>query len=218
MNYKPTILIATHNRYEITKRLINKLFGDNSSIQIVIVVTDFNEYRQFKSLMLDNLHILKVPNHPLGTKWQFGVSHARKIGANPLIILGSDDELNSKFVSNAVKKIEEGYHFIGLRRYWIKHKGKKYLVDYKPVMPLGGGRVYSATLLDRMRWKVFESKDRKLDDYGWNQVVRIGARTILISDIEKAGMEITAIKGDWPMMNPFDPNHKNLTILKECAE
>lgn len=218
MNYKPTILIATHNRYEITKQLVKKLFEDNENIQVVLVVSDFIEFGQFKSLMLDNLHLIKIPNNPLGAKWQYGVNQAKKLGANPLIIVGSDDVLNKEFVANAIKYLHDGYHFIGLRRYWVKHKGKRYLIDYKPIMPLGGGRVYSANLLDRMRWKVFQAKERRLDDYGWEQVVKIGARTILISDIEKAGMEITAIKGDWPMMNPFDATHKNLTIIKECVE
>lgn len=218
MHYKPTILIATHERVEITTGLINKLFADHASIQIVLVVSSITEFHHFKKNQPGDLHVIKAPNSPLGAKWQFGVTHAQKICANPLIILGSDDELNKDFVKNALKLLDDGYHFIGLRRYWVKHKGNKYLIDYRPVMPLGGGRVYSAKLLDSMRWKLFESKNRRLDDYGWNQVVRIGARTILISDIERAGMEITAIKGDWPMLNPFDKNHKNLNILKVCAE
>lgn len=214
--YKPTIVIATHHRVEITNQLIKQLLADNQDIQIVLVVSELNEFHTFRSAGESKLHVLKFTNYPLGSKWQHGVTYARRIGANPVIILGSDDTLNKQFIPNALKYLQEGYHFIGLKRYWVKHNDKRYLIDYKPVMPLGGGRVYSAQLLDRIQWKLFQPKDRQLDDYGWNQVVKIGARAIMIRDIQKAGMEITAIKGDWKMMNPFDPNHKNLSIV--CVE
>jgi hypothetical protein len=214
--YKPTVVIATHQRVELTNSLIKRLLADNENIQIVLVVSELNEFHTFRSSIEPRLHVLKFTNYPLGAKWQHGVNHARKLGANPLIILGSDDKMNKDFIPNALKYLEEGYHFIGLKRYWVEHQNNKYLVDYKPVMPIGGGRVYSAKFLDLIQWKLFEAKDRQLDDFGWKQVVKTGARAIMVRDIQKAKLEITAIKGDWKMMNPFDPNHKNLSIV--CVE
>lgn len=213
---KPTVVIATHHRVEITINLINKLFTDYDKVNVIVVTSQLNEFHAFKKLEYENLHVVKYTNWPLGQKWQQGVNYAKKIGADPVIILGSDDELNPEFIPNALEYLKE-YHFIGLKRYWVKHEGKRYLIDYKPVQPLGGGRVYSKRLLDSIGWKLFKNLDRKLDDFGWEQVVKSKARFLLVQNIEKVKMEITAVKGDWPMLNPFDPNHKNLSVIK-CVE
>lgn len=215
----PAIVIASHRRQEITEKLVRELFSQ-ADIYVILVVSDLNEYNHFKQINQPNFRIIKFANNPLGAKWQRGVDEARKLNATSVIILGSDDKLNNQFVEQANKYISQGFHFIGLKRYYIIHKGFKYLIDYKPVMPLGGGRVYSAKLLDNIGWKLFVNKDKQLDDYGWERVQKSGARMLLIKDILKAQMIITAMKGDWPMLNKFDPNHRNLTIIKKelCAE
>lgn len=159
-------------------------------------------------------------NRPLGGKWQQGINVAKSIKADPVIILGSDDTINPEFITNAIKLLNQGYHFIGLRRYQVLHNKTLYQFDYKPIMPLGGGRVYSAELLNSIKWQLFEQKDKHLDDFGWKQVIKSKKHALLVTDIERNGLYITAIKGQWVMLNPFNPKHPNLKLVKKtpCAE
>ncbi len=84
-------------------------------------------------------------------------------------------------------------------------------------MPIGGGRIYSAKLLDDINWKLFApNKNRKLDDDGWNYTLKSNRKILLVSDIEGNGLVVTANKGSWPMMNPFNPYHPNISVV--CVE
>lgn len=213
----PTIVIATHKRVELTTGLINNIFQNQPLTNVVLVVSDHKEIVHFQKIENKLLHIVKAENKPLGLKWQKGVDYARQIKSNPVIILGSDDELGKDFVVNACNKIREGYHFIGLRRFKVKSNKKLYTIDYKPAMPIGGGRIYSAKLLDDINWKLFApNKNRKLDDDGWNYTLKSNRKILLVSDIEGNGLVVTANKGSWPMMNPFNPYHPNISVV--CVE
>lgn len=220
MNWQPTIVIATHQRVSLTYKLVESLWQQHPNLHIVLVVSIVSEFDYFKKIDNSRLHVVMWSNKPLGGKWQQGVNFAKSIKANPLIILGSDDELNLDYIKNALQLLEQGYDFIGLRRWMVKSKGTMYLLDYNPIIPLGGGRVYSKRILDAIRWQIFQQKDKHLDDYGWRQVVKTKMKAIIITDVERYNLIITAIKGDWPMMNPFNAKHKNVKILKtyKCAD
>lgn len=220
MSWQPTIVIATHQRVTITHKLIDSLWAQHPNLHIVLVVSIVSEFDHFKKVGNHRLHVIIWSNKPLGGKWQQGVNVAKSIGANPVIILGSDDQLNPEYVANALQLLEQGYEFIGLRRWKVKYQKSLYLLDYNPIIPLGGGRVYSKNILDAVRWQLFQQKDKHLDDYGWSQVVKSKRKAIVITDVERYNLIITAIKGDWPMMNPFNPKHKNVKILntEKCAE
>jgi len=212
----PTILIATHKRTLLTADLLKDLLKNQGEIQIVLVVSENTERLFFQSLNYPNVHITTAPNNPLGLKWQSGVNYAKKINADPLIILGSDDTLKPGFVKNAIKLLDK-YDFIGLKRFYVKQARKVFTIDYKPAMPIGGGRIYSAKALELIRWKVFNpGKNKHLDDDGFNAVVRSGGKVLLVSDIKKHGLELVALKGDWAMMNPFNRYHPNISVL--CVE
>lgn len=217
---KPTIVIATHQRVSITHKLIDSLWPQHPELNIVLVVSLIGEFNYFKQFNHDRLHVVMWSNRPLGGKWQQGINVAKSIKADPVIILGSDDTINPEFVTNAINLLNQGYHFIGLRRYQVLHDKTLYQFDYKPIMPLGGGRVYSAELLNAIKWQLFEQKDKHLDDFGWKQVIKSKKHALLVTDIDRNGLYITAIKGQWVMLNPFNPKHRNLKLVKKtpCAE
>lgn len=213
-DFLPVVVIATHNRTEITKELINSLQKQHENLKVVLVYTKSIEGKYYNAINNPNLHLVAYQNNPLGLKWQAGVKMAKTLNPDCLLILGSDDTISNEYIRNGYELLKKGYHFIGLRRYNVIYQRRIYQLDYKPIMPLGGGRIYSRQLLDKLNWELFEPKERKLDDYGWMQTVKSGMKAICISDTEKYGMEITAIKGAWQMLNPFNPKHPNLTILK----
>ncbi len=208
----PVVVIATHNRLNITSANILKLQEQTIVPKIVLVVSDRKEMEYYKA-QFQSITIVQFPNEPLGNKWQTGVSVAKTLGANPLIVLGSDDILGLRFVEEACKKIESGIHFIGLKTYWVHEKGKAYLINYQPLQPIGGGRVYSEEMLKRIKYKVFDtSKKRHLDDLGFSFAKSSGLKYELIDSIDT--FELHAIKGDWAMMNPFNPHHRNVRVVR----
>lgn len=215
-HYYPVVLIASHQRLEITAQNIAALCEQRPKPEIVLVVSEEEEYIYFKD-RLPNLHVYNHPNKPLGAKWQFGVNRCRDLGANPLIITGSDDVLGRDFIKNSLKLLDQGYDFIGLRRWFVYDPSKNtaYLFDYLPQQPLGGGRVYTSKLLEKCGWQIFDSKDRLLDDKGWSIAKR--EKNILVTDIDGKGLYIIAIKGAWEVMNPLEKHfgHPNTKLLSE---
>lgn len=212
----PVVLIATHRRVEITSKLIKKLSEGHPGVKIVLVVSLKTEQDYFNAMKIPDLHVIVQNNQPLGLKWQTGVNYAKKLKANPLIICGSDDVLEDGFIANACKIILK-YDFIGLKRFYVLHKRKKYLIEYKPAMPIGGGRVYSKALLDTIRWKVFDpGKNKHLDDEGWKNALYNTDKILIVSNIQSYGLVLTAVKGNWPMLNQFNPYHPNISVV--CVE
>lgn len=209
----PVVVIATHNRVSVTSRNIDTLLQQSVIPKIVLVATKENEIEHFRKYYPD-VTIVGFENNPLGAKWQEGVRRAKELHADPLIITGSDDFLGNGFIEQACKKVEEGNHFVGLQRYYVHNKGRAYLIDYLAQIPLGGGRIYSLKMLQAIKWNVFDTtKSRHLDDLGFAMVKRSNLKVNWIREVEKEGLLLHAIKGDWEMMNPFNPNHKNMKII-----
>lgn len=193
------IVICTHARIKITSINIESLLG---KANIILVVSDEQEGKYYSKYPIT---IVTHPNQPLGNKWQKGVDEARKMGG-PVMILGSDDILESNCIDRYNGLLSQGHDFIGLKRWWQHYKGKAYLCDYLSHQPLGGARCYSSRLLQRCSYGIFHPRlSRRLDDHGWN-VARSGM--ILNEPL------IHAIKGDWDVINKFNPHHKNVKILE----
>jgi hypothetical protein len=210
----PVVVMATHRRQSITTINIKTLLNQTVRPEIILVVSDAAEVVYYKNVF-PSVHTVVGVNEPLGMKWQTGVSHARPFNPNPLIITGSDDILGNTFVANACRMINEKIHFVGLQRWWQHHKGEAYLCDYLAKQPLGGGRIYSQAMLEKLQYKLFDiSFDRHLDDYAWLRIHRSRLKMKMCRDVEKDGLLIHAIKGDWKVMNPFDLSHKNIRLIR----
>jgi hypothetical protein len=177
------------------ERLLNKC-----SIVLVVSNEDEREYYQ-KYPITVVLH----PNFPLGAKWQFGVD---QVSNDDLIILGSDDLLSDNYIDVCQDLIEEK-NFIGLKQWYIHHKGKAYHCEYLAKMPLGGGRCFSKKLLKLLDNQLFNvSKNRLLDDNAFFQSAMLG-----YSCFYHTGIEIHAVKGDWPVLNPVNLSHRNVKLI-----
>lgn len=226
-NYNPVVVIATHERIEITTKNIKALKLQSPTPKIVVVCSNQDELQYYKTL---GVSVALEPNKPLGKKWQCGVNIAKNLNANPLIILGSDDLVSNDFFQKTFAKLNEGYELIGCTE-WITWdvKGNRYFhckyqnanKDY----PIGSGKVYSNALLKRINYKIFDIKaDRKLDDMGHKMAVTNNANIFLFRE-----PLILAVKGGWNEINKVEaylrtPNIKTESIdskfLKNfsCAE
>lgn len=212
----PVVLIASHERIEITEINIRTLLLQSVVPRIVLVLSKPQEAAYFRSAFKSDITIVLKANQPLGAKWQAGVEAARNINADPLIITGSDDILSVGFIKLACVGMKEHYDFLGLREWYVKRpiEDKVYHFRYGNFMPLGGGRVYSLPLLCKLNYNLFDTiKEKHLDDLGWIGTQERG--TFISDDCAGSGLAILSIKGDWPTMNPFDKmlGHKNAKLI-----
>lgn len=213
----PVVLIASHERIEITEINIRTLLLQSVVPRIVLVLSKPQEAAYFRSAFKSDITIVLKANQPLGAKWQAGVEAARNINADPLIITGSDDILSKDFVEIACEGMKEHYDFLGLRQWYVKRpdEDKVYHFRYGNFMPLGGGRVYSQSILNKLNHLLFDTvKEKHLDDLGW---IGVESKSVFSSaDCTGSGMEILSIKGNWPVMNTFDKmiGHKNARLLE----
>lgn len=216
----PVVVIATHERIEITTKNVFTLLAQKVVPLIILVTSHAPEaykYRRIFAAHALKIKILIHPNSPLGAKWQVGVDEARRQKADPLIINGSDDILGRDFIGMAIEGLDYGYDFIGLKQWAVfnPRADEAYVFNYKNFMPLGGGRVYSKTLLEIIDYNLFDtSKARHLDDRGWNSIQSTGL--MLLPNAEQYGFGILSVKGDWPVMNPLDKmfGHKNAELVE----
>lgn len=200
-DYTPVVVIATHERKELTTKNINELLLMTPKPKIVIVCSSQDELEYYKELGVNVVH---YPNRPLGAKWQSGVNAAAKLGANPLIILGSDDFINNDYLKFALQKLNEGFDFIGLTHWMMDDVigREKYHCQYTNLnvdFPIGSGRVYSKSILEGIRWKVFNSSlDKHLDDQGFKNVKNRNAKIFLHRSPEvlaiKTGKEMNTVE------------------------
>lgn len=199
----PTVIMAIWGRQSIVEVNLRLLAMQNCQI---VVVCSINEDSNFvRGLKLPNIHIVTTSNNPLGKKWQFGVDHARTLGANPVIILGSDDFLSANFIEKACELSK--YHDFVFFDNWFIHaqkEQKNYFLKYNMIKygkpPLGSGRVYSERFLERHNWALFDTgKDWHLDDFAYFTMK--SEDKILLNP---TGMNILAVKGSWDTMNSLD--------------
>ena len=190
----PYVLIATHNRLSITKKNIECILAQGAGV--ILVVSDSGEFDLFKQLF-PNISIIHHANMPLGKKWQAGVEIARHLKADPLIINGSDDILAPAFFTRVSELQQEGNHFIGLMCWYVYDLKRVYRFKYLSAIPLGGGRAYSAELLKKIDYKLFDPcKEKHLDDLGYHNVLKSNMRKAILNE-----PLILSVKGDWLMMN-----------------
>lgn len=199
-DYNPFVVIATHERTEITTENIRLLKLQSFVPKIVLVCSLQEEFEYYKTL---GVTAILEPNNPLGRKWQVGVSVAYKMGANPLIILGSDDILSKNYIRDSLRKLKEGFHFVGCTS-WYSYDTKRnqtYKSEYSNLnkdFPLGSGKVYSRLILDSCKAKLFDvSANSKLDDMGHKQTIKHNSFLFRTP-------EILAVKGRWKQLNPIE--------------
>lgn len=123
-------------------------------------------------------HYYSHPNRPLGSKFQKGITEAKKYDFDALILLGSDDILSAGCLDLYQSEIERGYDFVGFldcyffdldkknMRYWGGYKGER------QGEPIGAWRCFSRRGLDKMNWKLWNADNNSPDYQMWSKVLK----------------------------------------------
>ena len=115
---------------------------------------------------------VEAANKPLGRKWNVGMRAVRdRLSPDAVVIVGSDDWINTAVFEHYVRSLAAGKRFIGFSDiyflYWKKMKTLYFGGYTHPSRigeALGLGRCLHRDVLDKIKWKPWwESKNNGLD-------------------------------------------------------
>lgn len=207
---KIAVCIAAHERMVPLAIVLKHL---PTHWHAVVVLSDHENGEHLKQR--PNTHVFNHANQPLGQKWQYAVDRARELAPDLVIIEGSDDVFLVKEAQ--LLQVMATHDYAGPRSFLAYDGSAHWRMTYKEhvPMPIGSGRVYRRDLLERMRWRLFDTtREKLLDDLGHRNAMRHGANLLCVDRLP--GLEVVAMKGPWPCKNPLDKylRGKNLNITE----
>lgn len=197
---KVIILSAMHGRHNVVSYCLNKI-----PINDVVMVFTTTEDKIF----LRKQNILKTVyanNNPLSYKWNTGVLALKNIDFDVVILLGSDDYIDEKFITYVVDNIQ-GYDMICFKDiYFENNKDIYYWSGYmkqRKGEPIGAGKTYTKEFLERINYNLFNvAKNKSLDGISWN-VCKNAKAKILLSSIKDNDLMLCDVK-TWGGMTSFN--------------
>lgn len=160
---------------EFVLRHINGMLMPGDSL-IVVGSPDDNGW---ESAVPAGAVLVSADNHPLGAKWQAGISAARKTTCGAVMCLGSDDLPSVAYVQNARAYVgrwdTDVVGLLGVTQWRASDGACVDVAGYMPGdprhgEPIGSGRTFSRRLLDRLNWHLFCPITRGLDGNLWEKI------------------------------------------------
>lgn len=140
-------------------------------------------------------------NSPLASKFNAAVGLAPP-DTDAVLVVGSDDFLDARYVLWAIERVGDGYELVGARDAYFWRRATNEAVHWRGYQgarenePIGAGRVLSALLLDRLRWKPWpDHGERGLDGAMWARAQAVSAQTIT-SPLSEIGGMIVDVKDE----------------------
>lgn len=208
--------IAFLGRHNVLHGVIEEILRPRKSLfnPYVVVACSNSKDLKFAKVMqrkYKKVGIVFCDNKPIGNKWHLTTVGARKLHPKSLLITGSDDLVSFDYLKNNYNILMNDklrlVGMIGPRTWYMLNSKKNYLyqVSYKNeyhTMPLGAGRLYSASYLNKIDWVIFERNfQNQLDDKGYYDVIN---KDLIVYNPTLDDGCILSIKGNWEAMNDLD--------------
>ena len=116
---KIIVLSAMHKRHETVQYCLEKM----PFIDVVMIYSDDED-----GVFLDRQNVFatgQFENSPLSFKWNAGVMSLEQVDFDAVILLGSDDYVDEKFVEFVRSKIDE-YEMISFKDLYFEDDGKRF--------------------------------------------------------------------------------------------
>ena len=156
------ILTAVWKRHELFKIFLEGINRVKRNTEHTIeLVTIGSEGKQFSS------NHIETGNFPLSNKWQTGLTYARTLNPDYVLMLGSDDFVCSNFLDVYTTEMEKGTDLIGLidcyfldarvneLTHWLGYR------NHRIGESIGMARMLSKNLLDTLNWEVWAQQANK---------------------------------------------------------
>lgn len=207
-----TAVIPVKGRLPLLKHTINRLTKNGID---VICIGDKEEKNFCEHL---GAQYIIFHNFPLGQKWNEGFRRAKEHKPEAVLFVGSSDWVTDNWVDTMLPHLDE-YGFVGKAGcHFLDYQGQhKRLVHWpgyakggaskddhvkRADEPIGGGRLISARLLDKINWQPFESKrDSSLDWAMYQKTLEVGEKVKII-DADCHVMSIST--NQWPNKHIFE--------------
>lgn len=189
------------DRQTVKPRVI--LVGD-SSVEADIAAKTGCEYIQY-------------PNRPLASKWQAGIWRTGDLGADAILIIGSDTWLTPNWIETYLHRLDKfdvvgcsEWHILQLERKSLKVARRGYRGP-RASEPCGLGRMYSRRALQKMSWVLYkERKNKHVDGVAMRRAQMTGCS---IGVINRPGVLALEVKcAQWKMMHGLDGLHENRNL------
>lgn len=102
----------------------------------------------------NGFHYVEFANKPLGAKWNRGAAEARKLGADAIVIVGSDDWLSDGILRYHNEHLQRGVELLTFRDTFIVCEKMQNCRRYAG--PTAVGRSVHKSLLDQLDWELWK--------------------------------------------------------------
>jgi len=216
-------IMAIHKRPGITRETL-KMLKERQTLPFHQIIVMGESPEEEACATETGCDFLKVQNDPLGRKYQAEVFWSMTYNPDALVVLGSDTWLSPGWLETGAREIEKGAELVGKADWYslkayagetveIIHRG--YPEGHRRD-PVGGGRMISRYVLDRMGWDLFPIIYNSNLDY--SSFARMEEHDVRISILPPSDpVKVMGVKSTWPTLNKFD-NLKVATRLKDLGD
>jgi hypothetical protein len=136
-------------------------------------------------------------NNPLSWKWNTAIQLLRDVDFDAVILLGSDDYIDEKFLKYIEENISK-YDMIGFSDIYFQEDDKMYYWpgynNQRKGEPSGAGKTYTKKFLEKINYNLFPiSTNKGLDSLSWN-IVKRRTSNIHITSLKEHGLLLVDIK------------------------
>ena len=218
---KIVALIASYDREMVLRDCLNAVMPQVDDVVLVGTSTSPSpalfKRRDAELKIAEELNLLYVDysNSILGRKWQAGLNRCRELRPDAVLIVGSDDIIQTDHVQMIVGENEVLECVHGPMDWYMYNPKLNKLAkcSYQVrIDPIGAGRVLPATALDKVDWQIFPTEGGVgCDVYSYN---------ILSPHVTFVACQpILSIKGNWAMMDTWEQivgaTSLNVTIYED---
>lgn len=189
---KIIVLTCVHGR----KSTVLNCIKNTPEIERVIVYSDHADRDFLDAAGEKNIH--RCENYPLSNKWNYGLSKLKDIDFDGVIMMGSDDYFDQRFLDFVKENIPK-YDMIGFTDLYFKDiQGVNYYWDgyknHRRGEPAGAGKTYSKEYLEKINYNLFPyPTSRGLDGQAWT-VVNFTKANMLLTSLRENNLFLCDVK------------------------
>lgn len=209
---KITVVTAVYKRHDLTKYVLNKykqMKDMNIGVNLSLVAAGSEEKISQSICENNDFMYIETPNMPLNKKWVAATKKASETDPDAIVFVNSDDVVSPDYFLKTFNKMnEKDVEFLGIRDLYFMGIGHKTLCGrmfYWPGYtgsrrddgdePIGAGRVFSRSLLDRLDWELWNPKDsfkNGIDGrcFAYLRQNNVKHLSIWMRDLDVAGIDI----------------------------
>jgi len=155
-------------------------------------------------------------NKPLSRKWAIAVYSLKQIDFDAMILLGSDDYIDEKFLKFAQDNIEN-YDMIGFTDAYYEQDGEFWYWsgydNHRKGEPVGAGKIYSRKFLERIDFNLYPGFVNVGLDYIAHKVCLNNNANMLVTSLKEHDLFMCDVK-DNEGMNSLEKLRNTFNIVR----